>query len=198
MEKYSSGLVSESFWFIECKKTIKLRYDGNSWDEIKIICLEKNLLGISKEYRAKRIFGYLKNRINTLDEKIIEIFIKGDLATQKVIILIAIARQNRLFFEFLYEVYREKVILGATELTDSDINIFFKNKQDQYEEIDCWTDTTLKRLRSTYMNFMVDAGLLTVNCKKKQPTPPLLDNSLEYYFKDHDDMQMMKAITGVS
>lgn len=197
MEKYSSGLVSESFWFIECKKIIKLRYDGKSWDEIKVMCLEKNLLGISKEYRAKRIFGYLKNRISTLDQKIIEIFISGDLATQKIIILMAVARQNRLFFEFLYEVYREKIILGATEFANSDINIFFKNKQDQNEEIACWTDTTLKRLRSTYMNFMVDAGLLTVNCKKKQPTPPVLDSSLKLYFKDHGDMQMMKAITGV-
>ena len=52
MEKYSSGLVSESFWFIEVKKIIKLRHDGKTWDDIKLLCLEDNLLGISKEYRA--------------------------------------------------------------------------------------------------------------------------------------------------
>ncbi len=198
MEKYSSGLVSESFWFIECKKIIKLIYDGHSWDELKAMCLAENLLGISKEYRAKRIFGYLKNRISTLDEKILEIFLQGDLATQKIIILIAVAKQNRLFYEFLYEVYREKVILGACELNDSDINIFFKNKQDQNEDVADWTDTTLKRLRSTYMNFMIDAGLLTISNKKKVPTPPVLDITLEHYFKDNGEVQLIKAITGVS
>lgn len=198
MEKYSSGLVSESFWFIECKKIIKLKYDGRSWDEIKAICLEENLLGISKDYRAKRIFGYLKNRISTLDEKIMLHFLEGDLATQKIIILIAVAKQNRLFYEFLYEVYRDKVILGSHELNDSDINIFFKNKQDQNEDIASWTDTTLKRLRSTYMNFMVDAGLLTVSGKKKEPTPPVIDITLEQYFNDKGEMQLIKAITGVS
>ena len=197
MVKYSSGLVSESFWFIECKKIIKLIYDGVSWDEIKRMCLEENLLGISREYRAKRIFGYLKNRISTLDDKIIKIFITGDLPTQKIIILIAVAKQNQLFFEFLYEVYREKIILGTQELSCSDINIFFKNKQEQSEIVEKWTDVTLKRLRSTYMNFMVDAGLLTAVNNKKNPTPMVLDIVLEQYLKNNSEIKMIKAVTGV-
>lgn len=198
MEKYSSGLVAESFWFIEFKKIIKLRNDGNSWDDIRNLCLDENLLGISKEYRAKRIFGYLKNRIEVLEEGLIEVFIHADLNTQKIINLIAIAKKNRLFFEFLYEVYREKVILGAIELTDSDINIFFKNKQDQDEDMAKWTDVTLRRLRSTYMNFLTDAGLLTICDKQKKITPPILDVTLENYLKDTGAKQIIKAITGVS
>lgn len=198
MEKYSSGLVSESFWFVECKKIIKLKYDGLSWDEIKAMCLTDNLLGISKEYRGKRIFGYLKNRIERLDRETISIFLDGDIATQKIIILVAIAKQNRLFFEFLYEVYREKVILGVREINDSDINIFFGNKQEQSEDIDKWTDVTLKRLRSTYLNFMVDARLITVNGKSKELTPPVIDGALERHFKDNGEMNLIKAITGVN
>lgn len=196
MEKYSSGLVSESFWFIEFKKIIKLRNDGKSWDDIRDLCLNDNLLGISKEYRARRIYGYLKNRVDVLDEGLINIFINADLTTQKIINIIAIAKKNRLFFEFLYEVYREKVLLGAIELTDSDINIFFKNKQEQDEDISKWTDVTLKRLRSTYMNFLTDAGLLTVIDKQRRITPPILDILLENYLKDNGEKQMLKAIRG--
>ena len=196
MEKYSSGLVSESFWFIEFKKIIKLRNDGKSWDDIRDLCLNDNLLGISKEYRARRIYGYLKNRVDVIDEGLINIFINADLTTQKIINIIAIAKKNRLFFEFLYEVYREKVLLGAIELTDSDINIFFKNKQEQDEDISKWTDVTLKRLRSTYMNFLTDAGLLTVIDKQRRITPPILDILLENYLKDNGEKQMLKAIRG--
>lgn len=198
MEKYSSGLVSESFWFIEVKKIIKLRHDGKTWDDIKVLCLEDNLLGISKEYRAKRIFGYLKNRIEVLEDGLVEVFIHSDLNTQKIINIIAMAKSNRLFFEFLYEVYREKVQLGAIELKDSDINIFFKNKQDQDEDVSKWTDVTLRRLRSSYMNFLTDAGLLTISGKQKKITPPILDVTLENYLKDNGDSQMIKAITGVN
>ena len=198
MEKYSSGLVSESFWFIEFRKIIKLKHEGKSWDEIKDLCLTDNLLGISKEYRAKRNYGYLKNRIDALDTGLIEVFIHADLNTQKIINLIAIAKKNRLFFEFLYEVYREKVQMGAPELTESDINIFYKNKQSQDDDVSTWTDVTLRRLRSTYMNFLTDAGLLTVSGKEKRITPPILDITLENYLKDNGDNQMIKAITGVS
>lgn len=196
MEKYSSGLVSESFWFIEFKKIIKLRNDGKSWDDIRDLCLNDNLLGISKEYRARRIYGYLKNRVDVIDEGLINIFTNADLTTQKIINIIAIAKKNRLFFEFLYEVYREKVLLGAIELTDSDINIFFKNKQEQDEDISKWTDVTLKRLRSTYMNFLTDAGFLTVIDKQRSITPPILEISLENYLKDNGEKQMLKAIRG--
>lgn len=198
MEKYSSGLVSESFWFIEFRKIIKLKHEGKTWDEIKDLCLTDNLLGISKEYRAKRNYGYLKNRIDALDAGLIEVFIHADLNTQKIINLIAIAKKNRLFFEFLYEVYREKVQMGAPELTESDINIFYKNKQSQDDDVSMWTDVTLRRLRSTYMNFLTDAGLLTVSGKEKKITPPILDITLENYLKDNGDNQMVKAITGVS
>ena len=198
MEKYSSGLVAESFWFIEFKILIKLRYEGKSWDDIKALCLNENLLGISKEYRAKRIFGYLKNRIEVIEEGYLEIFMHTDLQTQKIINILASAKKNRLFFEFLYEVYREKVKLGALELTASDINIFFKNKQEQDENMSKWTDVTLRRLRSTYMNFLVDAGLLTISDKQKKITPPILDITLENFLKDTGEMQLIKAITGVS
>jgi len=198
MNQYSSGLVSESFWFIEFKKIVELRNKDKSWDEVRELCLNENLLGISKEYRAKRTYGYLKNRIEALDENIYEVFINTDLATQKIIVFIAVAKQNRLFFEFLYEVYREKVLLGADALTDSDINVYFKNKQQQNEAIAAWTDGTLKRLRGTYMNFMTDAGLLTIMDKQKKITPPILDVVLERYLKDKGEMQVIKAITGVS
>lgn len=197
MEKYSSGLVSESFWFVEFKKIIKLRYEKKSWEDIKILCLEENLLGISKEYRAKRIFGYLKNRVETLDEDLINIFINTDIKTQKLINLIAISKKNRLFFEFLYEVYREKIQFGAFELTDSDVNIFFKNKQTQAEDVNAWTDITLRRLRSSYINFLTDAGLLTIYEKKRRITPPIIDISLESYLKYKGENSIIKAISGV-
>ena len=198
MEKYSSGLVAEAFWFVEFKKIIKLRHEGKAWDEIKDLCINENLLGISKEYRALRNYGYLKSRVDVLDEGLIEIFLNADLNNQKIINLISIAKKNRLFFEFLYEVYREKVQLGVPELTAGDINIFFKNKRNQNEDISKWTDVTLKRLRGAHMNFLKDSGLLTVSGKTKKITPPILDAALVNNLKDNGDGNIVKALTGVN
>lgn len=194
---YSAGLMSQSFWFIEFKKVIKLISEGKSEDEIKKMCIEENLFGAAKEYRAKRMYGYIWNRVKKLDETLMELFLDSDLATQKIINLIAIIRSDRLFFEFIFEVYREKNIIGTQVLEDTDANIFFKNKEIQSEDIAAWKDTTKRKLRQVYFNYLIDANLLTVVDKKRTITPPILDIALERYLEACGDSAIIKAITGV-
>ena len=127
----------------------------------------------------------------------IELFIASDLQTQKLINLIAVLKVDRLFFEFIYEVYREKSILGVPNIEDADVNIFFNNKEIQSEDVANWTDATKKRLRSAYINFMVDANLLTVVEKVKTITPPIIDIALERYLESTGNGSIAKAIMGV-
>lgn len=194
--RYSAGLVSQSFWFVEFKRIVNLLNLGKTEEKIKSLCLEENLFGAAKEYRAKRIYGYIWNRVKQLDEGLIKLFMESDLATQKIINLICILKIDRLFFEFLYEVYREKAILGFEKIEDTDISTFFNRKEIQNDDIASWTDETKKRLRNIYTNYMVDANLLTVVDKEKKITVPILDLSLEGYLKESDDEVLVKALTG--
>ena len=197
-EKYSAGLISQSFWFVEMKKVVKLIDEGKSDEEIKNICINENLFGAAKEYRAKRIYGYIWNRAKKLDKTLIDLFVNSDLATQKIINLVAILRTDRLFFEFMFEVYREKNILGIPVIEESDVNIFFSNKEVQNDDIAQWTDVTKRRLRSVYFNYLTDANLLTIVNKQKTITPPILDIALERYLEACGDGAIVKAITGVN
>lgn len=118
--QYSAGLMSQSFWFLEFKKVVKLRQSGMDYDDIKKKCIEDNLFGAAKEYRALRMAGYVINRVKTMDEKLIDLFLSSELSTQKVMNLAAILKTDRLYFEFAYEVYREKAILGVGIIEDAD------------------------------------------------------------------------------
>ena len=180
MEAYSAGLMSQSFWFIEFKKVVKLISDGKRQNEIKSACIEENLFGAVNAYRSKRIAGYLTNRVAALDAKEVQLFMESDPATQKLLNLIAILRTDRLFFEFLFDVYREN------------------NKEVQSAEVEAWKDTTKRKLRSCYFNFMVDANLLAPDGKTRRITPPILDIALERHLEAKGDSAMIKAITGVS
>lgn len=195
---YSAGLMSQSFWFLEFKKAVKLRQDGLGYDEIKKKCIEENLFGAATENRVKRMAGYIVNRLKMMDDALVQLFMTSDLATQKLINLIAILRADRLFFEFVYEVYREKVILGIDCLEEADVNVFFTRKETQSDLIAGWKESTKKHLRSCYLNFMTDANLLTFMEKKKSITPPILDIALERYLKSVDEETMIKALTGVN
>lgn len=104
-EKYSAGLMSQSFWFVEFKKIVLLRQSGVEYDEIKRQCIEDNLFGAVNPYREQRMSGYLISRLKAMDEELVRIFVKSDASIQKVINLIAVMNTNRLFYEFVYEVY---------------------------------------------------------------------------------------------
>ena len=197
-KKYSAGLMSQSFWFLEFKKVVKLRQEGMAFDDIKKKCVEENLFGAAREYRALRMAGYIITRVKAMDETLVDLFCNSDLATQKLINLVTILRTDRLFFEFVYEIYREKVILGVDTMEDADVNVFFTRKETQSELIAGWKDSTKRHLRSCYLNFMTDANLLTVMNKKKMITPPILDIALERYLQSIGEEVLVKALTGVN
>ena len=197
-KKYSAGLMSQSFWFLEFKKVVKLRQEGMAFDDIKKKCVEENLFGAAREYRALRMAGYIITRVKAMDETLVDLFCNSDLATQKLINLVTILRTDRLFFEFVYEIYREKVILGVDTMEEADVNVFFTRKETQSELIAGWKDSTKRHLRSCYLNFMTDANLLTVMDKKKLITPPILDIALERYLQSIGEEVLVKALTGVN
>ena len=197
-KKYSAGLMSQSFWFLEFKKVVKLRQEGMAFDDIKKKCVEENLFGAAREYRALRMAGYIITRVKAMDDTLVDLFCTSDLATQKLINLVTILRTDRLFFEFVYEIYREKVILGVEVMEESDVNVFFTRKEAQSELIAGWKDSTKRHLRSCYLNFMTDANLLTVIDKKKMITPPILDIALQRYLQSVGEEVLVKALAGVN
>ena len=197
-ETYSAGLMSQSFWFLEFKMAVKLRQGGMEYDEIKKKCVEENLFGAAKEYRANRMAGYIITRLKAMDDSMVDLFCDSDLVTQKIINLITIIRTDRLFFEFVYEVYREKCSMGIDTLEALDVNVFFSQKESQSDLIADWKESTKKHLRSNYLNFMTDANLLTVIDKQRKITPPILDIALERYLIANNEEVMVKALTGVN
>ena len=195
-QNYSAGIMSQSFWLNEFRQLLKLKRENCEPDEMKKKVIEENLFGAPNEYRAKRIYGYLINRVSVVEKELSDLFFSSDLATQKLINLIAVLRGDRLFFEFLYEVYRDKIILGEKTLELSDGKIFFNHKETQDDNVLAWKDQTKKRVQSAYFSFMTEANLLEIVDKKKLITPPLLDIALENYLKRNGETAIIKAITG--
>ena len=195
-KEYSAGIMSQSFWFQECRQFIELLRENKTETELKMIVIEENLFGAPNEYRAKRMYGYISNRVKSVESGLLKIFLLSDIETQKLIILIATIRKDKLFFEFLYEVYREKIILGENQIGIADVDKFFIYKETQNDELLSWQDTTKKRVQSAYLTFMTEANLLRSNKKIRTITPPLIDMRLEKYLRANGETAILKALTG--
>ena len=193
---YSAGMVSKPFWFIEFKKVMTLLDQGLTYDEIRKKSLEDNLFGVPKIYRAKEIYNTVTKRAKSLNSASVGIFCSTDLSSGKALALLAVMKTDRLFFEFMYEVYREKIILGHETLSVNDINNYMKNKQSQSEKVASWRDSTIKKLVNSYLNFLSDSGFILREGKVNRITPPILDNQVEQHLLGLGMKNYLQAITG--
>lgn len=197
--KYSAGAVKFSFWFMEFRKEVQMLASGNTFDDIKRLNEEENIFGASTPARAKLIYSTVTARIKSLDESFYTLFLESDVSTQKLFALAGTLAHDTLFFDFVYEVVREKLIIGSNLLTDADINIFFKNKQEQNEDVEKLTEATINRLRRSYKTQLFEAGLLDDNTKssERQIIKPVLDPVLKHWLDDYGYGQIAKALEGI-
>ncbi|MDK2937757.1 MAG: hypothetical protein PWP16_1068 [Eubacteriaceae bacterium] len=196
-KKYSAGMVKFSFWFSEFRQVLGYLAGGKTMKEIKEMIQRENLFMASSKARSTMIFSTVSRRIKSLPKDFYPVFELSDISNQKIIVLIAIMLSDALFFDFMHEVYREKLIIGVEELKDSDITIFFKNKQIQDEKVAGWKDETLKRLGASYKNVLMEAGLIGQSKGSRKILKPILDKRLEDCLKDNDLLVVLNALTGV-
>lgn len=196
-KEYSAGMVKLSFWFQEFRQVLLLVNQGKTFAEIGRMNTEENIFMASSAARANLIFTTVVRRIKALNPSFYPLFEAGDLATQKLINLIATMAVDQLFFDFVYEVYREKLIIGVAELADSDLAIFFKNKQIQSDKVAGWTDETIKRLSRAYKTNLMEAGVIDQTTGNRKILKPILDRSLEDCLIQNGMAVTLHALTGV-
>ena len=196
-KEYSAGAVKLSFWFVEFRKVVELLNEGKRSEQIKSLAINENLFAAPTKLRANQIYHTVTGRVKALDKSFIPLFVRSDLATQKLIALIAAMVYDTLFFDFVYEVIREKMILGSNDFTDSDVRIFFKDKQQQDEKVARWTDATLVRLGRCYKTMLYEAGIIDKSKTARKIFRPILDPELVGWLKQNDMDVYIKALAGV-
>jgi hypothetical protein len=178
---YSAGLVSKLLWFKELKKTATLLKQFSNKEDIKKIAIDENIYQMNNVSRAVRIFNYSVKRLESIDAQFNDIFIQSDIDDAKIIALVTIMKVEKIVFDFVYEVYRKKIILGEQEIRDSDIDMFFEYKRTQYIEMENWSQETNSKMKQTILKMLLEAGLIKQEDGAKKIQKVLLGYELESY-----------------
>ena len=196
--EYSAGSVSKLFWYIETKETVKLLKD-KSLDEVKNLVISDNLYQQKSEDRLNREFSVISKRIMSLPESLRYMISDADIMTSKLIVLISIMATDRLFFELMYEVFREKIRMEEEILKDSDLNVFFRSKQEQSDVCAKWTDSAIKKLKQTFQKYMLEAQLLKnseASKSEKVVIKPYIEQELRQELIANNMEKYLYALTG--
>lgn len=199
MEKkqgYKSTIKSRPLLFLETKKVSILLYEGLKGFEVKEKAVVENIFQVNTENRKKEIASIVLTRLKVLDEYLVEKIANGDVESSKVIVLYAIMKTDRLFFEFMNEVFREKFLFKETGITDADFNIFFEHKQQQNEKVASWNEYTFYKLKQVYIRILFESGFLKNQKGDREVQRPLLDTEVIEYIRERGDHIYMDILVG--
>ena len=194
--EYSAGNNSNLLWFVETKETVRILQNATI-EEARDLIVKENIYRQNAENRRARQFNCICKRILSLPESLQKGIIQSDLQTAKLVVFISIMMTDRLLFELVNEVYREKLKFAEEEIKKADINIFFLTKADQNEKIANWSEAGIKKLKQAYLKYMLEAGLLKEGDKgSKIITKPYIDEALRQELQTNRLEKYLYALTG--
>lgn len=194
MLQYTSILKSRSFLYLELKKAAGLKNQGLNEKEIKEKAINENIFASGTETRKREIASAVVTRLTELDEYITDRIVNGNLQTSKQLALYSIIKTDRLFFEFMKEVYNEKIQLKDYILTDKDLNVFFMRKAEQSEKVASWQDYTFYKLGQVYKRILTEAGFIKSIGKEIEIVPQIIEEDVVEHLKKINETAYLEVM----
>ncbi len=194
IEKYSAGIVKRSTFFRETMEVGTLKSQGLSDSELKEELFEKNFLRITPERRNRETASAVMSRIQSLSDDEVRLLSKGTLDEKKGITLLSIMKTERIFMDFMSEVWVEKIHLGQTTLDEGDFNLFFRRKAEESEHVARWKPITINKIKQVMKKILNDLGF--VRGKGKSVEILISLSSLQFIDAISDEPRIVKEIFG--
>ncbi|MFW6030037.1 MAG: DUF1819 family protein [Halanaerobiales bacterium] len=195
--KYSTGIKIKPFLYIELKKMAKLKADNPEMTDskLKTKTVEDNIFQYKNPNRRKEVASTILKRLKVLDNYLLNLLINGSMDISKYIAVYSILKTDRLFYEFMDEVYKDKYQARDPYLTDKDFNIYFQHKAEQSDRVAGWTDYTYYNLKRVFIKILVQAGLIN-NEKERKITKALINKEVIDHLINNDDPKYIQAMLG--
>ena len=189
--------TKDILWFSETRMVIDLLItEGKSIEDIKELSDRENLFNAASPSRAKEIRQAIARRVSAVNEKFLRSFLQQNSSMQKILCMVMLMLTDRTFYEFMNNIYREKLIAGNIVLKDSDLFGFLHEVQTKDVKAAKWTDAGMRKIRTNYKQILKDAGLLTEELNDRMLIRPILSPTVNVLLKEEGLESFRKIIVG--
>ena len=195
--KYSSGIKSKPFLYVEFKKAAELMLENpeHSIKDLKKKTVEENIFQFDSTNRKKEVASAVFKRLQVLDDYLIDKLLNGAIDTGKQITIYSILKTDRLFFEFMNEIYKDKYQVRDPYLSDKDFNVFFQHKAEQSERVAKWVDYTYYKLKQVYIRILFEANFIK-DQDEREINKPLISPEIKDHLINIGDKVYLEAMLG--
>lgn len=193
---YSSSIKKTPFKYVYAKRVAKLMLEGLDRNQIFKKCFDENYIEIDSLQRRGEVTRVLYDRLLELDNVLLEQFYNGDVNTSKFLLVYAIAKNDSLFFDFMFEVYREALLSEKKYISIDDFDNFFVSKKEFDPIVSKWGHFTIEQLSKGYRNILVDSGLGHRVKRNIYVDKAMIHPSVEEHIKLIHDNEYLQALLG--
>lgn len=176
--QYTSSIKDMPFMLSEMRRTAQLLCEGKKAEEIIALSMQENVYQLEREKRRRDVPLRMLNRLSTLDKPLVKVIAKGNEKDARLIAFLALIKVDRLFYEYMREVYLDHSIAGKNEIADKDFIDFIERKAGNSDVVARWTSNNFVRIRNTYKNILCEAGLAKRSEGGLLIQKPLVDSDL--------------------
>lgn len=194
---YSLTLTAEPLLYPESKVVAGLMEENKDKESIYKEIMENNLFQHKKQGSQKRVFSPVWRRLNAINKELLELFIDSDSQTSRLILLYSIMKTDRLVFDFINEVYKDKLFLRQNKIENKDFEFFYEQKSMQDEKLLNASETTKYKIKQVMFKIMIEAGILEKDLSnEKIIKKPYINNNLKKLIIEDGGEIYLKAIGG--
>jgi len=193
--EYNATMSGEPYLYFETKQVAKLILQDLKKEEMQEKIREENLFQYRTTKNISKMFNASYRRLCTLDARLIDMVVNSYNENSRLVVLYAIMKSNRLFYEFMDEVIKEKCQLKQYNLKKSDIIAFLKEKAEYSEVVAGWHDYTYNKLAQVFVRVLAESGFLN-NTKEKIISPPILNSELRDHIINIGDADYLSTLSG--
>lgn len=196
MSKYRTALMNRPFMYIESKRIAEMMLQGKTEEERRYEAIELNAIQMPSLDRRKTSYKEISHRLSFLDDFLLEKFMNSDADTAKAILAYAILQADQLYYEFMREIYLEKILLLQKDLAKKEVINFLYKKAEQSEVVAKWADNTKERLGGGFVQMMRESGFIVSNHEEHQVKHPLINQSVREYLRKNGIKPIVEIMLG--
>ena len=198
MVDYSAKTTGENFLYAETKTLASYLLDGEDIEVLKKRNITENLIMYKKEKAIARVNAPIFRRLAFLMENdMLKDFVYEDISTSKYILLYAVMKTDNLVKDFVFEVFKKKVLEDLEYIEKKDIDDWYQDKMIMSETLKNVTIATENKLKQVILRILQDANLVSKEKNKFKIIKPSIKSTFIDLLDSKGDISFAKAIGGL-
>lgn len=194
--KYSTALTGEPFLFNETRILAGFLVSGEEMITLRKRNLTENLIMHKRMGSLRRVTSPIFRRLSVISPAAMQILADGDLDSAKIILLVSIAKTDRLVRDFLINIYSDKLDMKLSKIDKSDIERYFESVYEEEPYLRDRTEQTKAKLKQQLMKIMVESGLADKQSSDFLVTRPNFSNKLANQLVADGESEYIKILGG--